>query len=87
MQPMPAAALVLSHGRNGFGADNAGGNRNLAPTSDDEVENNNEDQRFVMHPPRAADRPGGEFDDLLLPLSPDWLRGRLCDPASLCAGG
>jgi prepilin-type N-terminal cleavage/methylation domain-containing protein len=86
-QPMSAAALVLSHGRNGFGADNLGGSRNLTPTSADEAENNNEDARFVMHPPRAADRPGGEFDDLLLPLSPDWLRGRLCDPASLCAGG
>ena len=86
-QPMSAAAVVLSHGRNGFGADNVGGSRNLAPTSADEIENSNADPRFVMHPPRAADRPGGEFDDLLLPLSPDWLRGRLCDPASLCAGG
>lgn len=85
-QPMSAAALVLSHGRNGFGADNISGRRNLPPNSADEAENNNEDARFVMHPPRAADRPGGEFDDLLLPLSPDWLRGRLCDPASLCAG-
>lgn len=85
-QPMSAAVVVLSHGRNGFGADNIGGSRNLAPASSDEIENNNGDLRFVMHAPRAADRPGGEFDDLLLPLSPDWLRGRLCDPASLCAG-
>ncbi len=86
-QPMSAAALVLSHGRNGFGADNVSGGRNLAPTAHDEVENNNDDARFVLQPPRAADRPGGEFDDLLLPLSPDWLRGRLCEPASLCGGG
>lgn len=86
-QPMSAAALVLSHGRNGFGADNIGGSRNLKPASADEAENSNEDARFVMHPPRAPDRPGGEFDDLLLPLSPDWLRGRLCEPASLCVGG
>jgi type II secretory pathway pseudopilin PulG len=85
-QPMSAAALVLSHGRNGFGADNVSGGHNLAATSSDEAENNDGDLRFVMHPPRAADRPGGEFDDLLLPISPDWLRGRLCDPASLCAG-
>lgn len=84
-QPMSAAALLLSHGRNGFGADNIAGSRNLTPASADEVENNNADSRFVMHAPRAGDRPGGEFDDLLLPLSPDWLRGRLCDPASLCA--
>lgn len=86
-QPMSAAALVLSHGRNGFGADNIGGSHNLPPTSADEAENNNDDARFVMHPPRAADRPGGEFDDLILLLSPDWLRGRLCEPASLCVGG
>lgn len=84
-QPMYVAAIVLSHGRNGFGADNVGGRRNLASASGDEAENNDADQRFVMHPPRAADRPGGEFDDLLLPLSADWLRGRLCEPASLCA--
>jgi len=85
MQPMSAAALVISHGRNGFGAINVNGGRNLTPTSAAEIENSNGDQRFVMHPPRAADRPDGEFDDLLLPLSADWLRGRLCDPASLCA--
>jgi prepilin-type N-terminal cleavage/methylation domain-containing protein len=84
-QPMPAAAVVFSHGRNGFGGVNVNGGHNLAPTSADEAENSDADQRFVMHAPRAADRPGGEFDDLLLPLSPDWLRGRLCDPASRCA--
>jgi prepilin-type N-terminal cleavage/methylation domain-containing protein len=85
--PLTAAALIISHGRNGFGAVNGNGGSNLAPTSADEVENSNGDNRFVMLPPRAADRPDGEYDDLLLPLSPDWLRGRLCDPASLCNGG
>ena len=88
-QPMAAAALVISYGRNGFGAlnvNNTDGGGNLAPTSADEIENSNMDNRFVMQAQRAADRPGGEFDDLLLPLSPDWLRGRLCDPASLCVG-
>ncbi len=89
LQPMAAAALLISHGRNGFGAINVNsndGSRNLAPTSADEIENSNADNRFVMQPQRAADRPGGEFDDLLLPISADWLRGRLCDPASRCAG-
>ncbi len=87
-QPMAAAALLISFGRNGFGALNVNssdGSGNLAPTSADEIENSNADNRYVMHSQRAADRPGGEFDDLLLPLSADWLRGRLCDPASLCA--
>lgn len=82
--PLPAAAIVISHGRNGFGAVNAGGGVNLAPTNPGELENLNGDRRFIMHPPRAADRPGGEFDDIVLPLSVDWLWGRLCDPAGLC---
>lgn len=82
--PLTAAALIISHGRNGFGAVNNNGNSNLAPTSVDEMENSNGDTRFVMLTPRAADSPDGEYDDLLLPISPDWLRGRLCDPASLC---
>jgi prepilin-type N-terminal cleavage/methylation domain-containing protein len=82
--PLSAAAVLISHGRNGFGATNAAGGVNLAPANADELENINGDKRFIMHPPRAADRAGGEFDDLVLPLSQDWLWGRLCDPASLC---
>jgi len=85
-RPQSSAAVLVSYGRNGFGARNVNRGENLAPKSADETENTNGDQRFIMHLPRAADRPGGEFDDLLLPLSADWLRGRLCDPASLCAG-
>jgi type II secretory pathway pseudopilin PulG len=85
-QPLAAAAVVLSHGRNGFGAHNAMGRSNLAPTSADELANSDATPRFVMHPPTAADRPGGEFDDLITWLSPAWLLGRLCDPAFNCAG-
>lgn len=81
---MAAAAVLISHGRNGFGALNAGGGVNLAPTQIEETENIDGDNRFIMHPPRAPDRPGGEYDDLVMPISADWLRGRLCDPASLC---
>jgi prepilin-type N-terminal cleavage/methylation domain-containing protein len=84
VQSMPAAALLISHGPNGYGASNAGGGVNLAPTSPAELENVNGDTRFMMLPPRAADRAGGEFDDLLLPLSADWLRGRLCGAESDC---
>lgn len=84
LDPMPAGALLVSYGRNGLGATNVHGNGNLPPTSPEELENTNGDARFIMRPPRAADRPGGEFDDLLVPLSADWLRGRLCDPASVC---
>lgn len=82
--PLLAAAVLISHGRNGFGATNSTGGENLPPANPEERENANGDKRFIMHPARAGDRPGGEFDDLTLPLSPDWLWGRLCDPASLC---
>lgn len=84
-QPLAAAAVVLSHGRNGLGAHNAAGKTNLAPVSADERANAGAGPRFVMHPPTAADRAGGEFDDLVTWLSPAWLLGRLCDPASSCA--
>ena len=83
-QALTAAAVILSHGPNGLGARNAQGVTNLAPGAPDEQENLNNDPRFIQRPYRAPDRPGGEFDDLLLPLSADWLRGRLCDPASVC---
>lgn len=84
--PLAAVAVVLSHGRNGFGAHNALGNTNLAPVSADELANVDGTPRFVMHPPTAADRANGEFDDLVTWISPAWLLGRLCDPASSCAG-
>jgi len=84
-QPLAAAAVVLSHGRNGFGAHNAVGKTNLAPISADERANTDSTPRFIMHPPTAADRADGEFDDLAIWLSPAWLLGRLCDPASDCA--
>ncbi|MDP2831845.1 MAG: type II secretion system protein [Pseudomonadota bacterium] len=84
-QPLAAVAVILSHGRNGFGAHNAVGGINLPPVSADEQANTDAIPRFVMRPPSAADRPGGEFDDLATWLSPAWLLGRLCDPASSCA--
>lgn len=63
------AAIVLSHGANGFGAintnQNAGTNVEPAPTNTDELENTDGDVTFVSHPPTAAG-----FDDLLIWLSP-----------------
>lgn len=82
--PQTAAVVLLSHGRNGLGARNAMGNANLAPVSLEEKENADASLRFIQHPPRDQDRPGGEYDDLIVAISPAWLLGRLCDPASLC---
>lgn len=81
---MRVAALLLSHGANGLGARNIADRANAAPTAPAELANASGGERFMLLPPRAADRPGGEFDDLLLPLSADWLRGRLCDGTAAC---
>ncbi len=86
-QPLAAAAVLLSHGRNGLGAHNSMGKTNLAPRSGDERENADTTPRFIMRPPSDADRPDGEFDDQITWLSPAWLLGRLCDPAASCTGG
>ena len=82
--PVTAAALLLSHGRNGLGALNAAGGRNLAASGADERQNSDADSTFVSRAPAAADRAGGEFDDLVVWLSPDYLIGRLCGYASAC---
>lgn len=80
----PAAAVILSHGPNGLGAINAHGGRNRRPTGVDERRNASLEGVFISRPPAAADRPGGEFDDLLLWLSPEALIGRLCAEAAAC---
>lgn len=79
-----AAALILSHGRNGLGAINLIGRRNQPASGADEQENNDGDLAFVLRPPSAADRPGGEFDDLGQVYSAPWLLGRLCGPGPGC---
>lgn len=81
---MQAAAILISHGRNGLGAINQIGRMNQAPTGADELENTDGDLRFVHRPPAALGRPGGEFDDLGLPFSSEYLLGRLCGPGMGC---
>ncbi|HRH81327.1 MAG TPA: type II secretion system protein [Thiobacillaceae bacterium] len=81
---MQAAAVLISHGRNGLGAINQIGRMNQAATAADEQENTDGDLRFVYRPPAALGRPGGEFDDLGLVLSAEYLLGRLCGPEMGC---
>lgn len=83
-RPLKASALWLSHGPNGLGAMNAAGRPNRLPVGTDERENANADTLFVSRPPTGADRPGGEFDDLVLWLAPDYLIGRLCGEVGAC---
>ncbi len=81
---MAAAAVLLSHGRNGLGAQNASGRLNQMPGGEDELENSDADESFVSRPPAASDRAGGEFDDLSLWLGPDYLLGWICAAGAAC---
>ncbi|MDR2239196.1 MAG: type II secretion system GspH family protein [Zoogloeaceae bacterium] len=63
--------LVLSHGRNGFGAFNANGFMHAAPSDADELENANGDNRFI------SKSPDGAFDDLVIWLPPSVLINRM----------
>lgn len=83
-RPLLAAAVWLSHGPNGLGANNAAGRPNRPPVGRDEQENADGDTDYVHRPPAAADRPGGEFDDLVQWLAPDYLIGRLCGDGGAC---
>jgi prepilin-type N-terminal cleavage/methylation domain-containing protein len=84
-RPLAVAAIMLSHGRNGFGAHNVMGRKNLPASSANELANSDGDRSFILRAPAAADSASGEFDDLVIWLSPAWLFGRLCDPAASCA--
>lgn len=73
-------AVVLSYGKNGFGARNAGGNINQAPASADERENTPAGLSptiIVMRTLTGANTPAGEFDDLVTWLSPNILFNRM----------
>jgi prepilin-type N-terminal cleavage/methylation domain-containing protein len=66
-----AVAVLVSHGRNGFGATSGtSGITYAAPTSADELENTDTDRDFVSRITTAAGTPAGEFDDVVvwLPL-------------------
>jgi prepilin-type N-terminal cleavage/methylation domain-containing protein len=65
-------ALVFSPGKNSPLQTAAGG-----PVGVDELQNVDGDAVFVMHEPRVAASPGGEFDDLILWIPPAILYNRL----------
>lgn len=74
------AAVILSHGTNGFGAKNLNAtnpaNQEPAPTGADELENNNNDNTFVSHTPTPQGS-ANEFDDMLVWISPKVLINRM----------
>ena len=71
------AAVVLSHGKNGFGATNRAGNALPAPTAADEVENADTDPVFVSRAPTGADAQSGLFDDVVTYVPSTLLCSRL----------
>lgn len=70
-------AVVLSYGKNGYGATRATGSVNPAPGSPDEIENTNADAFFVARVTTPAPAPAGEFDDIVTWLSPYVLFDRM----------
>lgn len=77
------AAAIISHGPNGWGARSIHGTLLKNPTSANELENTNGDEILVSRPPSGPGASTGEFDDLLIWISADHLRGRVC-PAGGC---
>jgi len=68
--PEGAAAIILSLGRNGFGAISAAtGNANPAPASADENENVSGPTTFVSRTRTPAGSTAGEFDDVVVWIS------------------
>jgi prepilin-type N-terminal cleavage/methylation domain-containing protein len=75
------AAVILSHGTNGFGAKNLNttspANQEPEPTGADEIINaNDDDSVFVSHPPTPQGT-ANEFDDMLVWISPKVLINRM----------
>jgi len=73
------AAVILSHGKNGYGAINATtGVANVAATTTDELENTDNDARFVSRSVAGAiGSTAGEFDDIVTWLSKNALFNRM----------
>ena len=73
--PCAAVAILVSHGRNGYGAYSDQGIQQSAATGPDELENTNGDSRFVVKD--FSDSPTNPFDDIVLALTPNDLLTQL----------
>lgn len=82
------AAILLTHGPNGWGAINSNTNALVLPPgcaavagcgdiSANEIENGDADLIFVSRPPSPSTAGGGQFDDIVVWISPHLLKQRL----------
>ena len=79
-----APVVILSHGKNGYGAINAiTGAANAAPTSADELGNTDGNLIFVSRTRSGVNSGAGEFDDLVDWISPYVLFNRMVTAGSL----
>lgn len=80
-------AVILSHGKNGYGATNvSGAAQAVIPAANvDELENNDDDSDFVSRPPTDEDTAtdGGPFDDLVVWISEFELKAKMVDAGVL----
>jgi prepilin-type N-terminal cleavage/methylation domain-containing protein len=65
-----AVAVIFSTGKNGTPGSTGG-------TGADESNNLDNDRVFISHPPAPSGAPGGEFDDIVIWLSPSILYNRI----------
>ncbi|GAO35893.1 hypothetical protein SCT_1289 [Sulfuricella sp. T08] len=75
--------VILSYGKNGYGAINTAGSTNPAPTSADELANTDLNISFVSRAPSASGSPAGEFDDIVTWLSTGLLDNRMISAQKL----
>ena len=72
-------AMIMSHGKNGFGATSVQGQRRAVPFGNNVDERNNASNATTVISRAASgpQQPGGEFDDLVAWLSPNILFNRM----------
>lgn len=76
-------AVVLSYGKDGFGAINSAGRPNVAPTSADEMANTDGNIDFVSRTGTPAASASGQFDDIVDWISPYVLFDRMVSAGKL----
>jgi hypothetical protein len=80
-------AVVMSHGRNGIGGFSDAGIRNLGASSTNADERTNASARGIAFVARTRSdntaAPGGEFDDLVVWISPNVLNNRMVSAGTL----